>query len=309
MKTRNLTRLGALALTLVMVTTSLIGGTLAKYTTTLSATDSVTIARFGYEANDGSDELTYIKNTRQSIDLFDDLTTDATGTIGMDSDGYSLFAPGAYGSFQIELNGTNSDVDLEMTGSEVIAEVTDGTGTASTSDDYFISYTIIYNPLEVEKDTDDFSGTYAVQRVSMNQLATDLEEVLSSIVLAKNSIGTITVYYAWENFDDGSTSLFKNHTNEISDDLTYDEADTYLVQTWTDANVYGVYADDSNVVAPTFTLTISNTASQVVTDGGVSYTKNSWVTVSEDVSGNFLGYNYANGKYTNYTVIETTSSD
>lgn len=268
MKLRNVTRLGALALTLTMVTTCLLGGTLAKYTTTVSGTDSVTVAKFGYEANDGANDIEFTTGDPVDIDLFDNLKTNATGTIAYDEDendtvttGDMMLAPGAYGSFDIQLDGTLSDVDIEMSGSKVTATAV-ANGSVATSGaiyDKFISYTITYKVTDTTTETTAVLETYDVERVSMFGFASDLQSVLEDIVLEKNTVGTITVQYAWVDGDTG----------------TYDAQDTALIQAWQGYTIGEETA--STLTNPSFTLTINNTASQVVAPSGsttaVTYTK------------------------------------
>lgn len=316
MKIRNLTRLGALAVSLTMVTTSLMGGTLAKYTTTVSGTDTVTLARFGYEANDDIDGVEYTTGSAATVDLFNDLTTDATGTIQSTTESM-YFAPGAYGTFQIEMDGTNSDVDIEMAGSTVIATAT---GAADTTD-MFISYTISYTQGESEFDVDDTnkSGTavtgtnmYNVHRVDMDQFAYDLQTVLDAVVLEKNSMGTITVEYAWEDLTgtvyEGNS--FDFHNADPLDDTEYDKADTELGIKWTGANNDNY---DTSIEAPTFTLTINNVASQVMT-ADPSYTQST--DINYRVIANFNNaasvdfYAYTGGTVgSNYSVINSGTAD
>lgn len=269
MKTRNLIRFSALALTLTMVTTSLVGGTLAKYTTTVQGVDTTTIARFGYEANDGADDVEFTTSSSVDLDLFDNLKTDATSTIADDSANSNdntetnmMFAPGAYGSFDIQLDGTHSDVDIEMVGSKVTASAVNSNGNSIT--DEFISYTIIYNPSGISSETSaTLASSYDVQRGSMADLASDLQTVLSGIILQKNTVGTITVQYAWV---DGQ-----------------DTEDTALIEQWQGYTVGGS-ADVSTTTMPTFTLAISNIASQIVT-ASPSYTTN--VTHATTVAGGY----------------------
>lgn len=306
MKTRNLTRLGALALTMTMVTTSLMGGTLAKYTTEVSGTDTVTLAKFGYEANDGADNVTFTTDGYAAIDLFDDLSTAATGTVQIDTEGNMYLAPGAYGTFQIELDGSASDVDIEMLGSTVTAETT---GNADISD-MFISYTITYDRDEYTAATIDFTkyqgyatnGTgdgsttykmYDVHRVSLEQFAFDLQTVLSSVVLEKNTVGTISVAYAWEEVnsstvDDNTTGTatatyathaFDFHGLTDTTSMLYDEADTVLALDWADSST-----------TPTFTLKIDNVASQVV----ASTTEQKYTTTKSFIANVNANFDVAN---------------
>lgn len=260
MKIRNLTRLGALAISLTMVTTSLMGGTLAKYTTTVLGTDTVTMARFGYEANDGADDVEFTTDSAIAIDLFDDLTTNATDTVQTDAEDYYYLAPGTYGSFDIELNGLNSDVDIEMVGSTVELTIDDGeANTAGLVDsDEFLSYTITYN---VYTDTGVYTTNtiggvvngayneststdpYERERTDLATLQSDLQRILSTIVLEKNTIGVISVSYAWVSYN--------NETNLDSDD-------TALGQKIVGYNTL----ESISSTAPEVTIEITNVASQ-----------------------------------------------
>ena len=59
MKKNHAARLGALALSLTLVSTCLMGGTLAKYTTTVTGTATATVAKWVFNAYDATD------NTKQ----------------------------------------------------------------------------------------------------------------------------------------------------------------------------------------------------------------------------------------------------
>ena len=84
-------RLGALALALTLVTTCLLGGTMAKYVTTVSGSGSATVAKFdvGIKGND----TTFTTSTETISNLF---TTgwSAPVTNGVKKD---MLAPGVYG--------------------------------------------------------------------------------------------------------------------------------------------------------------------------------------------------------------------
>lgn len=106
-------RLGVLALVLTMATTSLISGTMAKYTETAYGTDTATVAKFAYTVTAGGtgapaavSDIT--GSSRTEIDLFSLRSID-TGVKGKD-----LIAPGTTGSFEIAVNNT-SDVVVEDT--------------------------------------------------------------------------------------------------------------------------------------------------------------------------------------------------
>ena len=92
-------RLGVLALALTLVTTSLLGGTMARYVTEVTGTATATVAAWSFKANEQT-------ATMSNIDLAStayDATTIADGKI----------APGTSGSFKIALDGSGSGVGIE----------------------------------------------------------------------------------------------------------------------------------------------------------------------------------------------------
>lgn len=101
-------KLGLLALILTLVTTSLVSGTFAKYTSFVEASDTARVAKFEFDVEGFKDE---------TINLFD--TTDDTGIKGAD-----LIAPGTSGSFNLVVTNKSEvavkaefDID-ETNGSE-----------------------------------------------------------------------------------------------------------------------------------------------------------------------------------------------
>lgn len=93
-------RLGALALALTLATTSLIGGTLAKYATEVTGDGSATVAAWSFKANEQSKTFT--------VNLADTSVKEDKLASGM-------IAPGTQGSFDIVIDATGSDVALKYT--------------------------------------------------------------------------------------------------------------------------------------------------------------------------------------------------
>lgn len=111
MKKSSLRNLGVMAVVLCLVTTCLLGGTLAKYTSTVNGSATVTAANWSFKA--GS---TDVGTDAFSVDLNNTLTTNiAAGKI----------APGASGEFAIKLDAQSSDVGVDY--SIVFSEATDNT--------------------------------------------------------------------------------------------------------------------------------------------------------------------------------------
>lgn len=92
-------RLGALALALTLVTTSLMGGTLAKYTTTVEASGSATVAKWAIKAGD--------KDGGEIISTFT-LRETASGVAE------GKIAPGTKGELPIYIDLTGTEVATEV---------------------------------------------------------------------------------------------------------------------------------------------------------------------------------------------------
>lgn len=96
----NFGRLGALTLALTLITTCLMGGTLAKYTTTVTGTGSADVAKWSFKVNKSNTEF-------QEIKLSD--------TVNYTNVKEKTIAPGTAGSFKLELDGFGSDVGIDYT--------------------------------------------------------------------------------------------------------------------------------------------------------------------------------------------------
>lgn len=208
----------AVGISLILALT--MGGTFTQFTTTVGASDDAQLARFGYEANDGANDVEFTTDGYAAIDLFDSAKTDATNTVATETIGDSnlMIAPGVYGSFQIELNGKKSDVDLDMAGTLVDVEAESGLATT----DQFISYTFTYETgASVTADTPTLTNdNYKAKRQSPAQMAADLEAYLDSIELEKNKVGTVTVQWAWDDvakFDYDDRLLGQKINNSAGD--------------------------------------------------------------------------------------------
>lgn len=102
MKKNHAARLGALALALTLVSTCLMGGTLAKYTTTVTGTATATVAKWSFKANGET-------ATIADIDLGNTLKYNANNIIS------KVIAPGTEGSFDIIVDATGSEVGIDYT--------------------------------------------------------------------------------------------------------------------------------------------------------------------------------------------------
>lgn len=124
-KSRVLMSLGTSVLVLSLITSSLVGGTFAKYTSTVAGNDTARVAKFDFDVKSGTDALT---KTGTTINLF--ATVNDTGVFA-DADGKNvntekLVAPGVEGSFGLVVtNRSEVAVKANLTITETAANGTD----------------------------------------------------------------------------------------------------------------------------------------------------------------------------------------
>ena len=193
-------RIGLISLVLALATTCLLGGTFAKYTTTVSGSDSIQVAKFAFKATDV--DGIELENDGAEINLFANAKTDATGTVQT-----GMFAPGVYGTFSIVLDNTGSDVDVVINDdSEVAIELSAEEEDVFDASTAFIKYQISFAPISTPE-----YGTLA----SLNDLAAAVEAAIEldeyeEDYIEKGSAVTIYVAYIWEGATDDVDSAIGN---------------------------------------------------------------------------------------------------
>ena len=103
-------RVSLLIILLVAITMSIISGTLARYTESLTVTDSARVAKFSYKATSNGTELT----NGQTINLFNTANDSEVFGTSANVNNEKLIAPGTYGSFDITVENT-SEVKVGVT--------------------------------------------------------------------------------------------------------------------------------------------------------------------------------------------------
>ena len=230
MKKNKMMRIASVLLVAVLLTTSIISGTFAKYVTTSSVTNSATVAKFGVTVS-------------ASGDLFKDTyTTDATDVTG-DTDGISVkssskvVAPGTKNETGLTLSVTGApEVDVQLTVAvtagykEVFLKAKNGLPDLTTSttgatfdlaaDYYPVKFTL--------KQTKDSTTTTLVTAGKLSEVVTKLGELSKHVNAGTdlaNEIGTLTLTWEWA-FDGGN-----------------DKADTLLGDLAANANAAELTAD------------------------------------------------------------------
>lgn len=172
MKKNHAARLGALALSLTLVSTCLMGGTLAKYTTTVTGTATATVAKWVFNANNAAADTKKFENINLGDTLNYKVTDIKTGVI----------APGTEGKFDIELNGTGSKVGIDYT-----IEITKA---AITMQNKELPSNLVFSTKEIKEGN---TGN------SLDKLSSESGSLLSGTIDYKDSKmeKTITIYWKW----------------------------------------------------------------------------------------------------------------
>ena len=96
MKKNKMMRLASLLLVMCLLTTSVISGTFAKYTTTVSSDDSARVARWGFNTDDAEIE-------------FEDLFKSSYDHVAVGSDTQAIIAPGTKGDVSFTFENSLDD--------------------------------------------------------------------------------------------------------------------------------------------------------------------------------------------------------
>ena len=188
MKKNRMMRLASVLLVCVLLTTSVISGTFAKYTTKYTAEDTARVALFKVTAFGTTADAT---TETVTVDIFDQSkiydTKDANYNAGVDDEdiknstnGTAIIAPGSWGTFSFDVKN-ESEVDVT----------------------YTVDYTVDEKNVPLEWSTDGSTWTDSLSNVSATELAME------------TGTATVTIYWRW---------AFTN----TSDEAARDGSDTAL---------------------------------------------------------------------------------
>lgn len=176
-KRSNLARLGVLVLALTLITTCLVGGTLARYVTEVDGSAKAVVAKWKFDAKN-SDKSISTENF--VIDLGD--TTNRT-TYPTTDVKEGVIAPGTTGKFDVVLDGTGSEVGIDYT-----VKLAAKAGSDALPDDMVFSFAPI---------TPENAGK------KLAELA-DETGTIDYTATQNGMVKTITVYWSWA-FDANDT--------------------------------------------------------------------------------------------------------
>jgi hypothetical protein len=276
MKKNKMMRLASCLLVLCLLTTCVISGTFAKYTTSGEASDSARVAAFGVTVEVTGDGFssTYAKDTK-------DTTASAITNSVVSIDDDKLVAPGTSGDFYSATITGTPEVAVEVTNSATLTisddwQVTIGEGEDAVSEEYFpiiitvngVNYSV--GNVEETKTVKNASGEVTgYVYASVADLKTGVENAISGIsgtYAANTDLSAVTdspvptVSWRWE------------FSNPDEDAYQTDEKDTALGNLVEDAGVPVVTeypVDDvqndvsKNLTGPTIELKVTTTVTQI----------------------------------------------
>ncbi|MCH1942558.1 hypothetical protein [Holdemania massiliensis] len=171
-------RLGVTALALTLVTTCLMGSTLARYVTEVTGSATATVAKWSFTASDAEGSANFT-----NIDLGRTAYTDTTIAD-------KVIAPGTSGSFNIAIDGSGSDVGIDY---EINLKAADS---ITFPDDMVFS-------------------TEAITEGKPGKKLADLDPITGTINVSGNMKETVTVYWAWDfGKDDTAAANDNNYAGE-----------------------------------------------------------------------------------------------
>ncbi len=118
MKKNKMMRLASCLLVAILLTTSVISGTFAKYTTSANSSDSARVAKWGFSTDNVSLDLTnlfkdaYDKNVKGATDVIAPGTTNSA-TFGFTYDGDTVAAPEVAYTFTVSTAGSSCAQDIQ----------------------------------------------------------------------------------------------------------------------------------------------------------------------------------------------------
>lgn len=190
MKKNNAMRLASALLVLVLLTTSIVGGTFAKYTTTANSNDTARVAKWGVTVtatNDSVFKTTYGK---------DDANTNITQTVDS-SNSDKVIAPGTSGNL----------TKVTLSGSPEVAVKVSYTGTLT-----LVGWTIgteFYCPLKITINTTtlcglDYASADAFATAVSDVIATCSKEYEPNTDLSGKAGEVMSISWAWSFTDSGT---------------------------------------------------------------------------------------------------------
>ena len=196
MKKNRTMRVAVLMLALTLLTCCFVGSTFAKYTSTTTGSDTVTVAKWQIEVNDT--DITATTNNQPTFDLFGD--TAQFDELG-DDVAAGKVAPGTKGSFNFKVENL-ADVSVKYT---VSFTVTFPDGLDSNRFKF-------YSDSAMNQEITATSGVYTVANAVEVEVGTTAPQ-------------TIDVYWQWTFAEDAVDNALSNTTITVTPTIVVEQVD------------------------------------------------------------------------------------
>lgn len=250
----------------VVITAYSVSGTYAKYTSSMSTTDTARVARWSINVGDSS---------TKTLDLFKDVYGD-NKVVG--TDGALVVAPGTSGSYKFEFSG-NTEVAYTLAATATITNNTvvyDGDTTVSPIKFSIDGGTTWFEAADLANELSDaISGTYDAGEVTVNPITLQWKWAYDLTDLATMTGITPTAGWDANKFDLEDTLLGQKFikayndaydaemTTQLGGNKFEDLTPTQQANAIAAAKAAGEAAQKADGVEPTITLDITITATQV----------------------------------------------
>lgn len=218
MKKNKMLRMASALLVLTLLTTCIIGGTFAKYTTSGTATDTARVAKWGVEVEcTGNAFATEYATTDTTVS---GITKSVVTAAGTGADGKNLVAPGTSGGlFKSSITGTPEVAVKVTTNAEL--KLTGWTINIGNGDEEYcpIVITIDKTAYKMGANTDDSQHTYATIKEFKNAVQNALKK--DDDTFGPNTdLGTVYNYnhdvkWAWK-FEDTSADSYQTDEKDTA---------------------------------------------------------------------------------------------
>lgn len=222
MKKNKMMRMASALLVATLLSTSVIAGTFAKYTTTANSSDSARVAKWGVSITMNNDnsafKSTYAKDDTK--DTSESITNTVEAKTGTGSTQDMVVAPGTTGSTEFTVTGTPEvafklDVAVDVTSTIKVDKDKECSLAAGEFVDEAVKVkpTADYEPIVFTLQKKDASGdTYTTvtgaEKITLSALETKLEALSTSYEANKNVNDTYKIVWSWP-----MTSTFSNYTS------------------------------------------------------------------------------------------------
>ncbi len=231
MKKNKMMRMASALLVATLLSTSVIAGTFAKYTTSTESTDSARVAKWGVSITMKDDNSAFSSTYKKddTTETTSSITNSVEAKAGTDSNKDMVVAPGTTGSTEFNVKGTPEvafklAVDVSVTSTIKLSANTDYTLAAGEFADAAVKVkpTKDYEPIVFtleKKSGDTYTAVEGGSNLTLSALESKLEGLSKSYAPNESVDDTYKITWTWP-----MTTTYSSYTNADGYN-TYENAD------------------------------------------------------------------------------------